>query len=524
MAYTASPAARIINTMQKQTAWWLLLLILVAAVSIRSFELTARSLWFDEAFSWRLIQFPWNEMIARDAADVHPPLYYVLLKSWSIVFGTSLLSLRGFSVAAGAGTLLALYLFTASAFRSRAAGVLAAALYAVAGYQIQFAWEARMYTLGTLLALLSSWVLIRAVRADKSSLKWWLAYGLFAAAFGYVHYYALFTLAAQALFIAGHILWQTRFRLGEILQWRLPWYALLSAGVALVLWSPWIGTFIRQNQQVQQSYWIPPLNRWSVPDTLKHMYAPQKNTPPRSGAKDLLLASLPLLLTASVTAFLLVDRRRRHARAYDGVLLAVLCAAVPFALSLALSLLTRSLYQERYFLYAHVFILAALAAAITRLPGRWLRVTTGAALLLLLFASYAAYWRELDLKQHPGAKAAARLVFSSREPSEPVLVSSSFIYFAILHYAQEEFNAADVPKLYSETGALSHFSGGPIMKQADLAGPSVLAQNPPVIWVVDTTGFGATPLQLPGWRVVDSQTFPEVFGYQGEVNVKKYTR
>ena len=60
--------------LSRRTVTLLLALVVIIGVGLRSFELTARSLWFDEAFSWRLIQFPLAEMITRDAADVHPPL------------------------------------------------------------------------------------------------------------------------------------------------------------------------------------------------------------------------------------------------------------------------------------------------------------------------------------------------------------------------------------------------------------------------------------------------------------------
>src|SRR3989338_11107154 len=86
---------------RRQTAG-LLGVIVLLGVALRSYHLGARGLWFDEAFSWRLIQFPLPELPTRAAADVHPPLYYILLKLWASIFDTSLLSLRLFSVAGAA--------------------------------------------------------------------------------------------------------------------------------------------------------------------------------------------------------------------------------------------------------------------------------------------------------------------------------------------------------------------------------------------------------------------------------------
>ena len=38
-------------------------------------------LWVDEAFSIRMLEHSYGEMIALTAKDVHPPLYYIILKA-----------------------------------------------------------------------------------------------------------------------------------------------------------------------------------------------------------------------------------------------------------------------------------------------------------------------------------------------------------------------------------------------------------------------------------------------------------
>src|SRR5687768_6529637 len=105
--------------MSRHLTIWLLLLALVVGAFLRVYQINDRSLWFDEAFSWRLVLFPLPEMITRAAADVHPPLYYFFLKGWTGVFGSSLAALRAFSVALGLASILMTYRFAATAWRSR---------------------------------------------------------------------------------------------------------------------------------------------------------------------------------------------------------------------------------------------------------------------------------------------------------------------------------------------------------------------------------------------------------------------
>jgi mannosyltransferase len=164
----------------RRSALALLALIVIAGLALRTYRLTDRSIWFDEAWSWRLAQFPLPEMLTRIGHDVHPPLYYLLLKAWMCCCGASLRALRSLSVLLGGVTLVGVYLFAVAAFsddgkalsKGRGIGLLAAALVAVSVFQVRYAWEARMYTLGTALAALSSWALFRALHATRHPRRW----------------------------------------------------------------------------------------------------------------------------------------------------------------------------------------------------------------------------------------------------------------------------------------------------------------------------------------------------------------
>ncbi len=55
------------------------------------------NLWFDECYTVGLLQRPFAEMVRAAAADVHPLLYYLMLRGWAALFGESLVALRLFS-------------------------------------------------------------------------------------------------------------------------------------------------------------------------------------------------------------------------------------------------------------------------------------------------------------------------------------------------------------------------------------------------------------------------------------------
>ena len=81
--------------------------------------LTQISLWHDEAFSGLLVKYGLKEMIYRTGLDVHPPLYYILLKGWVGVLGNSPLTLRLSSVFFGALAVFALFLFIKQALKDK---------------------------------------------------------------------------------------------------------------------------------------------------------------------------------------------------------------------------------------------------------------------------------------------------------------------------------------------------------------------------------------------------------------------
>lgn len=502
--------------MSRTRTIWLLIAIIAFAVAIRSYHLTSRSIWFDESFTWRLIQFPVADLVARTATDVHPPLYYVLVKSWAVIFGSSALAIRSFSVLCAALSMLGAYLFTSEAFRSKRAGLIAAAFLAASSWTIAYAWEARMYTLGMTLAVFSSFALIRGIRTQ--SFRWFTVYGVLAAAFFYVHYYALFTIAAQVLAVLIILLWQTKGRLGEIIQDRSLWAALCGGILALMLVAPWVPSFLAQRSQVQATYWIPRLTSFSVPDTLYRVFVPAIDLPHRAG----LMAGILLLPLVCTTMLWIALGAWRDARTRDGAYLTLVLALVPFLLGIGISLGSRSLYNDRFFAFAGIFIFIALAACVDRISYSRFRNSALVALLMFFIWAHVRSWNELNIAHSPGVHGAMQYIARHRGVDDHILVSSPYIYFPIVHYAKEEFQIGQAVHLYAATGQLSHFSGAPIAISGDAASAQDIESYTGIVWVVDTTGFTEQPFATPvNWQEKSKEVFSEVFVHQGDIVVRQ---
>ncbi len=391
----------------RRTALAILLLIIAGGLVLRTYGLYGRSMWFDESVSWRTIQFPFAEMIDRTARDIHAPLFYVLLRLWDTLFGESIVSLRTFSLAFSALAMLGVYLFTVeamamgrspgdggagSASRARWIGLVATALFAVSLFQVRYAWEIRMYSLGTALAMFSSWLLLRALTARPPRGLPWLLYMLVALGFAYTHYSALFSLFAQALFALGYLLYGVRRDVMAALKdVRFRWFALAYAGMAAG-WSAWLPVFLEQRRRVAGGW------HHNVPFSLKDVSAMCYEMFFHSAAHGS-APSNALIVTAVCGSVLLLMLWKGGAAQWCVACLAV----VPFALISLASTLGSSLMIVRYMAFLQPFLLIAVAAALWRIPLDWLRDLIAYAAVAAGLLLHVDFVDSLDIANRPGA-------------------------------------------------------------------------------------------------------------------------
>jgi uncharacterized membrane protein len=129
----------------------------------------------------------------------HAPLYFVLTRLWTQVWGSSVTALRSLSVVASLLTLPCLYWLCWLLFRSSTVGAIATSLMAISPFFVAYAQEARPYSLWTLTILLSSITLIYAVRSPR----WrnWGGYAIALLASLYTSLLSLIVALGQSIYI-----------------------------------------------------------------------------------------------------------------------------------------------------------------------------------------------------------------------------------------------------------------------------------------------------------------------------------
>jgi uncharacterized membrane protein len=201
-----------------------------------------QSVWFDEAYSILLAKQPVSQLLALTAVDTHPPLYYLTLKAWASIFGWSELALRSLSLVAFGGAVAVGALLVKRIFGARIA-LVALVVMIISPFLLRYGFEIRMYALASFIGIMATYVLVLAVDAKASVVRWRLyaLYALLVAAGMYTLYY-------MAMLWLAHVAWLVwrEWRGGRLVRspHQMPW--LIAYGVAAVLFMPWLPVLAQQ--------------------------------------------------------------------------------------------------------------------------------------------------------------------------------------------------------------------------------------------------------------------------------------
>jgi mannosyltransferase len=307
--------------------------VTVIGFLLRVWEIGAKGLWLDEAFSVWLSWQPLGELLSWVVKiDQHPPLYYALLHFWMKVAGDNPNDVRMLSAILGTLTIPVMFLL-GRRLMGTTVGLLAALILALSPFHVRFAQETRMYTTLTLNASLALLALSHLLTDPRSAAvpigrqlgdfyrAWrsghrpplsaimtdlaWIGTVVFTTATLLSHNTAILFLLATNLFVIGFIVWQRAAGIrsqesgvsgqGAVSRkqgsdaaprcierpassFRLPISDLQSPALAnwliaqlgvFLLWSPWLVAFVIQATGVDREFWISKPTLGTVLDTLK---------------------------------------------------------------------------------------------------------------------------------------------------------------------------------------------------------------------------------------------------------------
>jgi len=468
----------------KRRFW--LLAILIAAFALRVFYLGKQSLWYDEGVTWYLTRFSLPELVRWTAADIQPPLYYLL--EWLAVrlFGQTEFALRFPSVVFGVLSVPMMWQMARALFPRRNSAWLAAGFIAIAPLMVYYSQEARMYALLVFQSLLGSWLLWQMVVPTPSHRLWRLlpfrgrvgegiiypaAYILVMASALYTHYFAVFLLVAHIVY---WLLVIRDWRLGEVFNLQSPITNIIFVfGGIGVLFAPWMPVLLARLGD-DPSYWRGALK---LPEVLRDVAISftAGGTPEMVAERAglLLVAGFALLLGMSVFLWLRKIFRGRDRRTVAAFLFLLLWLVVPIAGVVLLSYRTPK-FNPRYTMLAWPAFAMLLVLGFrfkvqsSKFTQYAIRFMQYAAILFVILASLFSLnnWFFVPQFSKDDFKHVAQFIRERYTPGDTVLLSSGH-FFPVWEYYFGTENWTPLPKMETlDVNRVTDFSIIPTLENA----------------------------------------------------------
>jgi hypothetical protein len=179
----------------------LLLLILLLGWGLRLWRLDYQELRGDEVFGYFFSLRPFDDMVQAtvDLQEPHPVASYVVQQEWLGWAGHSEFALRFSSVWFGLLAVVLLWRLAQALTLPTTTALLATLLLAISPYTIWHSQDARMYSMSLALTTASTWLMIGWLQRQRRS--WAIAYTVVSWLALHTHYFSVFVLVAQNLFV-----------------------------------------------------------------------------------------------------------------------------------------------------------------------------------------------------------------------------------------------------------------------------------------------------------------------------------
>ena len=221
--------------------WGIVLLFTGLYISL----IFSHNVWTDEAFTLQLLRGNMAEIITGTAQDVHPPLYYLYAKLFTMFLGDSLLVQKIVVIIPMVATLIVGATVVRCHFGNRTSFLFLLFLTCIP-CSMEFAVQVRMYSLALLsVTLCGLYAYLAFIKGKKQYFVIFAIGGVVAA---YTHYFAFVAvIIITGLLLLAILIWN-RKRLTSF---------LIAGGGMILCYLPWFPFMLHQIISVEAGYWIP---------------------------------------------------------------------------------------------------------------------------------------------------------------------------------------------------------------------------------------------------------------------------
>lgn len=482
---------------------WIILtggLVIYTLLTLRT--IASSSIWFDEAFSAYLSRYSFIDIVRYTATDVHPPVYYWLLKIWTGMFGTNELGYRSLSLFFAVIAIIFAYLLVKRLFGRKAAW-LSLAFLVISPMLVRYGQEARMYTMVAAIGFGATYTLTFAFESKRRRL--WVMYGLLVALGMLTHYF-------MAFIWVTHWIWryivtrQSGARGKELCKRFFAGGWKLAHIIAVAIFALWLPLMVVQLTTIQRTgFWIGTVTIDTLPGYVTNVLYYLEHGKAYGWYGAIAIAIVTILTVFGIRLYRLLNQKQRQ-----NYLLLILLAIAPVILLFVVSLPPlKSSFVERYVMTSIISFSLVAGVTITigmrQLKARWQILTALLIIGSMIFGIsnvyyYGNYNKNSDILILTKQLVAA--VDAKAKPGEPIIASSPWTFYEAVFYDTKDhpiyFINADTQYGFGSLDMLKYSNAHKI---TDLA---AFTKEHPKVWYIGYTSDQTIQPARSNWSLIQS--------------------
>lgn len=376
------------------------------------------SVWADEAYTMRLLKNNYIDIIKETAMDVHPPLYYLIAKTFTIIFGYSVPVVKVVSIMPVILIMLFVTIKSKKLFNENQSKIALIFNLLIAFIPIAFTMniELRMYTWCMFFCTCSGIYAYQLYKDNKNkkSMTLFIIFSLFAA---YTHYFAAVTVFIIYVFLL----------LSLIIKDRKNWKICISLIIiTLIGYLPWIPVVLGQVTTVKEDYWIQGIG---VLSDIKYLFGEQFTT---------IFLVLFACIIVGLLRYILNNKKDNEAKF---ALISILVLLGTIFVGYALSVLIRPIFVNRYMYGAVGLLFLGISIAITKLEYK--TIITDLLIALICINLPFSYTKSYKSEYENGTEEFKTFISENVKTTDQISTDIAQFTWSIMKYYMPDYTIND---------------------------------------------------------------------------------
>lgn len=332
----------------------------------------------DEWFTKGIIQLSFKQMVSITAIDVHPPLFYIILKIPMKILAMLNISYDLVTLMKFMSVLPLFILFVIGATKIRrdygwlTAGFFTFTLVSMASFFRVFL-IARMYSWAILFLVLCFLCVCNILK--ESDYKSWILLTVFSVLGAYTHYFTAISIVLIYLILFVNILFNKNlgFDKKEDLK---KWFVCVVLGI--IMYVPWLVSLFGQLKSVHKSHWLPSVDINLVITSLSSVFT--------NNLELFLLNVVCAIVILAVTVLFLSKYLKSPSKKNFYLLMGMSVFITTLALAIVISLVFKPIILERYFVPSIALVWLSISILMSEIDFKKLALPI--IIVVLLFGAY----------------------------------------------------------------------------------------------------------------------------------------